>query len=88
MSSPPGSKRLLLAFLVAPLAAPIAYILGTLAVELVVRDRSLSLLSTLDLLIGVFTLGAPCAADSLSVGVRNAFDPDRLLNPGILGELA
>jgi FAD/FMN-containing dehydrogenase len=28
------------------------------------------------------------AADPLSVGVRNAFDPDRLLNPGILGELA
>lgn len=28
------------------------------------------------------------AADRLSVGVRNAFDPDRLLNPGILGELA
>ena len=34
------------------------------------------------------SLVAPCAADSLSVGVRNAFDPDRLLNPGILGELA
>lgn len=28
------------------------------------------------------------AADPLSVGLRNAFDPDRLLNPGILGELA
>lgn len=30
----------------------------------------------------------PAAIDPLSVGVRNAFDPDRLLNPGILGELA
>ena len=30
----------------------------------------------------------PAAADPLSIGVRNAFDPDRLLNPGILGELA
>jgi glycolate oxidase FAD binding subunit len=28
------------------------------------------------------------ASDPLSVGVRDAFDPDRLLNPGILGELA
>jgi glycolate oxidase FAD binding subunit len=28
------------------------------------------------------------ASDSLSIGIRNAFDPDRLLNPGILGELA
>jgi glycolate oxidase FAD binding subunit len=28
------------------------------------------------------------ASDPLSAGVRNAFDPDRILNPGILGELA
>jgi hypothetical protein len=34
------------------------------------------------------SLVPPAAADALSVGVRNAFDPDRLLNPGILGELA
>ncbi len=34
------------------------------------------------------SLVPPSAADPLSVGVRNAFDPDRLLNPGILGELA
>jgi FAD/FMN-containing dehydrogenase len=27
------------------------------------------------------------AVDPLSIGVRNAFDPDRILNPGILGEL-
>lgn len=34
------------------------------------------------------SLVAPSAVDPLSIGVRNAFDPDRLLNPGILGELA
>jgi FAD/FMN-containing dehydrogenase len=28
------------------------------------------------------------ASDALSVRLRDAFDPDRLLNPGILGELA
>lgn len=28
----------------------------------------------------------PAAADALSRGVRDAFDPDRILNPGILGE--
>ena len=79
MSSPPGPKRLLLAFLVAPLAAPVAYVLGTLAVELVVRDRSLSLLSTLDLLIGVFTLGAPCAyVAALVVGAPTYFVLGRL----------
>jgi glycolate oxidase FAD binding subunit len=33
-------------------------------------------------------LVAPAAADPLSVGVRTAFDPDRILNPGILGEPA
>jgi glycolate oxidase FAD binding subunit len=30
----------------------------------------------------------PAATDPLSIGVRNAFDPDRILNPGILGEPA
>jgi glycolate oxidase FAD binding subunit len=30
----------------------------------------------------------PASMDALSVGVRNAYDPDRLLNPGILGEPA
>lgn len=34
------------------------------------------------------SLVAPSAADPLSIGLRNAFDPDRLLNPGILGEPA
>ena len=61
MSSSPGPKRLLLAFLVAPLAAPVAYVAGTLAVELFRRGNVPSTLSTLDLLIGAFMLGAPCA---------------------------
>jgi hypothetical protein len=61
MSSPPSPKRLLLAFLVAPLAAPVAYVLGTLAVQMASGNASISPLSALDLLIGVFTLGAPCA---------------------------
>jgi glycolate oxidase FAD binding subunit len=30
----------------------------------------------------------PAASDALSVRVRTAFDPDRILNPGILGESA
>ena len=34
------------------------------------------------------SLGPPAAADHLSRGIRRAFDPDRILNPGILGELA
>ena len=32
------------------------------------------------------SLVAPAAADALSMRVRAAFDPDRILNPGILGE--
>jgi len=61
MSSSPSPKRLLLAFLVAPLAAPVAYVVGTLTIELFRRGKAPSALSTLDLLIGVFALGAPCA---------------------------
>jgi len=34
------------------------------------------------------SLVPPTAADNLSRGIRSAFDPDRILNPGILGELA
>ena len=34
------------------------------------------------------SLVPPAASDPLSVGVRDAYDPDRILNPGILGELA
>jgi glycolate oxidase FAD binding subunit len=34
------------------------------------------------------SLVPPTAMDALSVGLRDAYDPDRLLNPGILGEPA
>jgi hypothetical protein len=34
------------------------------------------------------TLAPTAVADRLSRGVRSAFDPHRLLNPGILGEPA
>jgi FAD/FMN-containing dehydrogenase len=34
------------------------------------------------------SLVAPAATDALSRRVRAAFDPDRILNPGILGEPA
>jgi len=61
MSSSPSPKRLLLSFLVAPLAAPAAYVIGTLAVALFRGGNAPSALSTLDLLIGAFVLGAPCA---------------------------
>lgn len=61
MFSSPRGKRLLAAFLVAPLAAPIAYVLGTLVVEALRRDSGLSRRAALDLVIGVFTLGAPSA---------------------------
>lgn len=60
MSSSPSRKRLLLAFLVAPLAAPVAYIVGSLLVG-VARSGRVSAISALDLVVGVFTLGAPCA---------------------------
>jgi glycolate oxidase FAD binding subunit len=32
------------------------------------------------------TLASPAVIDKLSLGIRKAFDPDQLLNPGILGE--
>lgn len=74
MFSSPSAKRLLVAFLVAPLAAPVAYVVGTIVVELVRRDSALSARSVLDLLIGVFTLGAPTAyAAALVLGVPAYF---------------
>jgi hypothetical protein len=74
MFSSPGAKRLLLAFLVAPLAAPVAYVVGTLCVELLRRGGALSARSVLDLLAGVFTLGAPSAyAAALVLGVPTYF---------------
>ncbi|PYP79823.1 MAG: hypothetical protein DMD35_06825 [Gemmatimonadetes bacterium] len=87
MSSSPGSKRLLVAFLVAPLAAPIAYVLGTLTVESFAHRSTPSVSSALDLVIGVFTLGAPCAyLAALVVGAPIYFVLRRLglLNRGTI----
>lgn len=67
-------KRLLLAFLVAPLAAPVAYILGAIVVGLIVRGSWMSARALQDLFIGVFTLGGPTAyVAALVVGVPTYF---------------
>ena len=79
MFSSPRGKRLLAAFLVAPLAAPIAYVVGALAVEAFRRGSALSGRSVLDLVIGVFTLGAPSAYfAALVAGVPTYFVLRRL----------
>jgi hypothetical protein len=73
MTSPPTGRRLLLAFLVAPLAAPVAYVLATLAVQLI-GSGAASVQSALDLVIGVFVLGAPTAyAAAFLVGLPTYF---------------
>lgn len=61
MTSPPTGRRLLLAFLVAPLAAPIAYVLASVVVQALTSGSVPSAQSVLDLVIGVFVLGAPTA---------------------------
>ena len=74
MTSPPAGRRSLLAFLVAPLAAPIAYVLGSLAVQALRSGSVPSMQSASDLVIGVFVLGAPTAyAAALVVGVPTYF---------------
>ena len=67
----PPNRRLLLAFLLAPLAAPVAYVLGTLvSAPFSERGSPPSLRAVLDLTIGAFTLGAPTAyVAALVVGV-------------------
>jgi hypothetical protein len=73
MTSPPAGRRLVLAFLVAPLAAPVAYVLATLAVQLF-GSGAPSVQSAVDLVIGVFVLGAPTAyAAAFLVGVPTYF---------------
>lgn len=74
MTSPPTGRRLLLAFLVAPLAAPVAYILATLAVQTVRSGAIPSAQAARDLVIGVSVLGAPTAyAAAFVVGVPTYF---------------
>ena len=74
MTSLPTGRRLLLAFLVAPLAAPVAYILATLAVQTLRSGSVPSAQSARDLVIGVSVLGAPTAyAAAFVVGVPTFF---------------
>ena len=74
MSSSPSRARLLIAFLIAPLGAPVAYVAGTLLIGLVTHGPAVSALSVLDLVIGVFTLGAPCAyVAAIVVGIPTYF---------------
>jgi len=70
MTSPPTGRRSLLAFLVAPLAAPVAFVLATLVVQALGSGSAPTMRSALDLVIGVFVLGAPTAyAAALLAGV-------------------
>jgi hypothetical protein len=70
MTSPPTGRRTVLAFLVAPLAAPVAYVIATLAIQALGSGSAPSTRSALDLVIGVFVLGAPTAyAAALAAGV-------------------
>ena len=60
MSSSPGRNRLWLAFLVAPIVAPAAFIVAVLGVQ-VVRSGAPSLRSGMDLVTVVFAVGTPLA---------------------------
>jgi hypothetical protein len=60
MFSSPGGKRLLLAFLVAPLAAPVAFIVAALGVQ-ALGSGTPSTRSAAELVLAVFALGAPLA---------------------------
>jgi hypothetical protein len=76
----PDRRRLLLAFLLAPLAAPVAYVLGTLVTApFTGRGSAPSVRAVLDLVTGAFVLGAPTAyAAALVVGAPTYFVLRRL----------
>ena len=74
MTSPPTGRRLLLAFLIAPLAAPIAFVLTTLAVEVIGSSSTPSVQAAFSLALGVFAVGAPVAnAATLAAGAPTYF---------------
>jgi hypothetical protein len=60
MFSSPNRKPLLVAFLVAPVAAPIAFVVVALSVQ-VLKSGAPSVRSVADLVMAVFALGAPLA---------------------------
>ena len=70
-----ANRRLLLAFVLAPLAAPVAYVVGTLVVApFTGRGSPPSGRAVFDLVIGVFAVGAPTAyAAALGVGAPTYF---------------
>ena len=61
MTSPPTGRRLLLAFLIAPLAAPTAFVLTALAVEMMGSSSTPSVRAAFSLAFAVFAVGAPVA---------------------------
>ena len=74
MTSPPAGRRLLLAFLVAPLAAPTAFVLTALAVEVMGSSSTPSVQAAFSLALGVFAVGAPVAyAATLVAGAPTYF---------------
>lgn len=60
MFSSPDGKRLLVAFLIAPLTAPVAFTVGALVIELL-KSGAPSARSAGDLAMAVFVLGVPLA---------------------------
>ncbi|HKH91197.1 MAG TPA: hypothetical protein VKA54_05290 [Gemmatimonadaceae bacterium] len=69
MTSLPTGRRLLLAFLVAPLAAPAAFVLTAVGVEMIGSSATPSVQSAFSLALGVFAVGGPVAyAATLAVG--------------------
>ena len=73
MTSLPTGRRLLLAFLVAPLAAPLTYMLAAIVVQLL-GPGGMSAVSVRDLGLAVFAVGAPLAyAATLAVGAPAYF---------------
>jgi len=74
MTSPPTGRRLLLAFLVAPLAAPAAFVLTAVVVEVIRSSATPSVQSAFSLTLGVFAVGAPVAyAATLAAGAPTYF---------------
>jgi hypothetical protein len=74
MTSSPTGRRLLLAFLVAPLAAPAAFVLTAVVFELVGSSATPSVQSVFSLALGVFAVGAPLAyGATLAVGAPTYF---------------